>query len=254
MPRNPSRYSSLSSSSFGFRTLSTALKVLIGINVAMFVATTFAPSLQLQLGLVPAWVVRDKHVWQLATYMFIHAGLFHILFNMLALWMFGAELERIWGTRFFLKFYFVTGIGAACLTVLASLLPFGPFQQLYASDIVGASGAVYGLLLAFALYFPDRTIYYIVFPMPARIFVLIVGAIAFFSSLSESGGVANATHLGGLLVAYIYLTSLRKGPRIQLNPWAEVKYRWVKWRLASARKKFDVYSGGRGDDWNRRVH
>jgi membrane associated rhomboid family serine protease len=119
---------------------------------------------------------------------------------------------------------------------------------------VGASGALYGLLLAFGLYFPDRTIYYIVFPMRARIFVLIVGAIAFFSSLSESGGVANATHLGGLLVAYIYLTSLRKGPRIQLNPWAEVKYRWVKWRLASARKKFDVYSGGRGDDWNRRVH
>jgi membrane associated rhomboid family serine protease len=254
MPRNPSRYSSLSSSSFGFSPLSTALKVLIGINVAMFIATTFAPSLQLQLGLVPVWVVRDKHVWQLATYMFIHAGLFHIVFNMLALWMFGAELERIWGTRFFLKFYFVTGIGAACLTVLASLLPFGPFQQLYASDIVGASGALYGLLLAFGLYFPDRTIYYIVFPMRARIFVLIVGAIAFFSSLSESGGVANATHLGGLLVAYIYLTSLRKGPRIQLNPWAEVKYRWVKWRLASARKKFDVYSGGRGDDWNRRVH
>ncbi|HUK32583.1 MAG TPA: rhomboid family intramembrane serine protease, partial [Vicinamibacterales bacterium] len=122
------------------------------------------------------------------------------------------------------------------------------------SDIVGASGAVYGLLLAFALYFPDRTIYYIVFPMPARIFVLLAGAIAFFSSLSESGGVANATHLSGLLVAYIYLTSLRKGPRLQLNPWAEVKYRWVKWRLASAKKKFDVYSGGRSDDWNRRVH
>jgi membrane associated rhomboid family serine protease len=254
MPRYPSRYSSLSSSSFGFSPLSTALKILIGINVVMFIATTFAPSLQLQLGLVPVWVVRDKHVWQLATYMFIHAGLFHILFNMLALWMFGAELERIWGTGFFLKFYVITGICAACINVVASLLPFGPLQQLYASDIVGASGAVYGLLLAYALYFPDRTIYYIVFPMPARIFVLIVGAVAFFSSLSESGGVANATHLGGLLIAYVYLTSLRKGPRIQLNPWAEVKYRWVKWRLASARKKFDVYSGGRGDDWNRRVH
>jgi membrane associated rhomboid family serine protease len=174
---------------------------------------------------------------------------------MLALWMFGAELERIWGTRFFLKFYFITGVGAACLTVLLSLLPLAPLQQLYASDIIGASGAVYGLLLAYALYFPDRPIYmYFVFPIPARIFVLIMGAIAFFTSLSESGGVANATHLGGLLVAYVYLTSLRKGPRIQLNPWAEVKYRWVKWRLASARKKFDVYSGGRGDDWNRRVH
>ena len=254
MPRYPSRYTSLSPSSFGFNPLSTAMKVLIGINVLMFIATTYAPSLQLELGLVPMWVIHEKRVWQLVTYMFIHAGLFHILFNMLALWMFGSELERIWGTRFFLKFYFITGIGAACLTILASLLPFGPLQQLYASDIVGASGAVYGLLLAYALYFPDRTIYYIVFPMPARVFVLIVGAVAFFSSLSEAGGIANATHLGGLLVAYLYLTSLRKGPRIQLNPWAEVKYRWVKWRLASARKKFDVYSGGRGDDWNRRIH
>ena len=76
---------------------------------------------------------------------------------------------------------------------------------------------------------------------------LIVGAVAFFTSLSESGGVANATHLSGLLVAYAYLTTVRKGPRIQLNPWAEVKYRWVKWRLASAKKRFDVYTGGRND-------
>jgi rhomboid family protein len=255
MPRIPSRYSSPSSFSFGSNPLSTALTALIGINVLMFLATWLAPSLQFQLGLVPMWVVREKHVWQLLTYMFIHAGGFHLIFNMLALWMFGAELERIWGTRFFLKFYFITGVGAACLTVLVSLLPFGVMQQLYVSDVVGASGAIYGLLLAYALYFPERRVYmYLLFPIPTRVFVLIVGAIAFFSSFSESGGVANATHLGGLLVAYIYLTSLRKGPRLQLNPWAEVKYRWFKWRLASARKKFDVYSGGRGDDWNRRIH
>lgn len=254
MPR--SRYPSSSSLtySFGPGPWTPAIKAIIIANIAAFVVTLIAPSVRLTFGLEPASIFHKLAVWQPITYMFLHAGVSHILFNMLALWMFGAELERIWGTRFFLKFYFITGIGAACLTVLASLLPFGPFQQLYASDIVGASGAVYGLLLAYALYFPDRTIYYIVFPMPARIFVLIVGAIAFFSSLSESGGVANATHLGGLLIAYVYLTSLRKGPRIQLNPWAEVKYRWVKWRLASARKKFDVYSGGRGDDWNRRVH
>jgi len=255
MPRNPTRYTSPSSFSFGFSPLSTAIKALIGINVLMFVATLFAPSLLLQLGLVPTWVVHEKRVWQLLTYMFMHAGFFHVAFNMLALWMFGAELERIWGTRFFLKFYFVTGVGAACLTVLISLLPFGPMQQLFVSDVVGASGAIYGLLLAYALYFPERRVYmYLIFPIPTRVFVLIVGAIAFLSSFSETGGVANATHLGGLLVAYIYLTSLRKGPRLQLNPWAEVKYRWFKWRLASARKKFDVYSGGRGDDWNRRVH
>ena len=95
---------------------------------------------------------------------------------------------------------------------------------------------------------------YFVFPIPARIFVIILGAMAFFSSLADSGGrLANATHLCGLLVAYVYLKSLR----LRLNPWAEVKYRYVKWKLNKARKKFDVYSGGRSDPkggWDRRVH
>jgi len=255
MPRNPSRFAPPSSFSFGPGPMSTALKAIIGANVLLFLATVFYPALQIYLGLVPMWVLHDKKIWQLATYMFVHAGLFHIIFNMLALWMFGTELERIWGTRFFLKFYFVTGIGAAVLTILVSLLPFGAARQLYSSDIVGASGAIYGVLLAYALYFPDRKIYYMMlFPIPARIFVLIMGGVAFVSSLSESGGVANATHLSGLLVAYVYLTTLRKGPRIQLNPWAEVKYRWIKWRLSTARKKFDVYTGGRNDGYNGRIH
>jgi len=251
MPRPTAPYRTTSSFSFGPGPLSTALKAIIAANVVMFLATTFFPVLRIQLGLIPQWVLRDLKVYQLATYMFIHAGLFHILFNMLALWMFGTELERVWGTRFFLKFYFITGIGAGCLTVLVSLLPFGPFSQLYVQDIVGASGAIYGLLLAYGMYFPDRQIYmYFVFPIPARIFVVIMGAIALFSSLSESGGVANATHLGGLLVAYMYL----KGARLRLNPWAEVKYRYIKWKINRVRKKFDVYSGGKNDEWNRRVH
>jgi membrane associated rhomboid family serine protease len=181
--------------------------------------------------------------------MFLHGGLFHILFNMLALWMFGTELERVWGTRYFLKFYFVSGIGAGVLTVVFSLLPFGFAQQLHQSVIIGASGAIYALLLAYAMYFPDRPIYmYFVFPIPARIFVLIMGTIAFYSSLSEAGGVANATHLGGLIVGYCYL----KGGRG--HPLSELKYRYLKWKINRVRKKFDVYSGGRADDWDRRVH
>src|SRR5262245_49956249 len=247
MPRYPSRYSSPSSFSFGFNPLSTAIKILIGVNVLMFIATTVAPSLQLQLGLVPMWVVREKYVWQLATYMFVHAGLFHILFNMLALWMFGTELERIWGTRYFLKFYFVTGVGAAVLTVLLSLLPFQWAAILWTTPIVGASGAIYGLLLAYALYFPDRPIYmYLVFPIPAKYFVMIIGVLTFYSSMSDSSGVANATHLGGLLVGYLYL----KGARFR--PLEEAKYWYLRWKMIRTRKKFDVYSGGR--DWDRRVH
>jgi membrane associated rhomboid family serine protease len=248
MPRYSSR-SAPSSFSFGPGPVSTALKILIGANVAMFVITTFMQSLVTYLGLVPALVVHEFWLWQVATYMFLHGGIFHIVFNMLALWMFGAELERMWGTRYFLKFYFVTGIGAGVLTVVFAQLPFAFAQQLQRSIIIGASGSIYGLLLAYALYFPDRPIYmYFVFPIPAKVFVAIMGAIAFFSSLSESGGIANATHLGGLLVAYLFLKSAR------VHPLSELKYRYLKWKINRVRKKFDVYSGGRANDWDRRVH
>ncbi len=247
MRRNSSLYAS--SFSFGPGPLSTALKALIGANVVMFLGQFFFSIVTDVLGLRPIFVVRYFWVWQLATYMFLHGGIFHIVFNMLALWMFGTELERIWGTRYFLKFYLVTGVGAGVLTVLFSLLPFEFAQSVHRSNVIGASGAIYGLLLAYALYFPDRPIYmYFVFPIPARIFVAIMGAIAFFSSLSDAGGVANATHLGGLLVAYLFL----KGAR--LHPMSEVKYRYLKWKINRVRKKFDVYSGGRADDYDRRVH
>jgi membrane associated rhomboid family serine protease len=242
----PSRH--VSSFSFGPGPVSTALKVLIGANVAMFLLTAFLPVLQPILGLGPAFVLRSFWVWQLGTYMFLHGGVFHILFNMLSLWMFGAELERIWGTRYFLKFYFVTGIGAGVLTVLFSLLPFDFARAVNGSIIVGASGAIYGLLLAYALYFPERPILLIIFWVPAKLCVAILGAIALFTSLSESGGTANATHLGGLVVAYLLL----KSPR--MHPLSELKYRYWKWKINRVRKKFDVYSGGRADDWDRRVH
>jgi len=244
MPRYPSRYAS--SISFGPGPLSTAMKALIGANVAVFLLTSLVPSLRLTLGLVPIWVVHDLLVWQLVTYLFVHGGVFHILFNMLALWMFGTELERVWGTRFFLKFYFVTGIGAGILTVLFSLLPFEVAQQLYISDVIGASGAIYGLLLAYGMQFPDRPIYmYFLFPIPARIFVLIMGALAFYASFTETGGgIANATHLSGLLVAYLYL----KNPRVR--PMAELKYRYARWKIDRARRRFDVHPGGRSD----RIH
>jgi membrane associated rhomboid family serine protease len=248
MRRSPSPYAS--SFSFGPGPLSSAMRALIGANVVIFSAQLIVRSLTDTLGLVPFLVVGRFWIWQLGTYMFLHGGLFHILFNMLALWMFGSELERIWGTRNFLKFYFVTGIGAGVLTVLFSLLPFTASQELYRSNVIGASGAIYGLLLAYALYFPDRPIYmYLLFPIPAKYFVMIMGAIAFYASVSGAGGgVANATHLGGLLVAYLYLQ------RSHMNPLGELKYRYLRWKINRARKKFDVYSGGRAKDWERRIH
>jgi len=250
MPRNSSPYAS--SVSFSPGPISTALKILIAANVAVFILQQpqLLPSLTTMFGLQPDLVIGEFRVWQLASYMFLHWGIFHILFNMLALWMFGAQMEQVWGTRFFLKFYFVAGVGSGIITVLFSLLPFGFARALYHADIIGASGAIYGLLMAYALYFPERPILLIVFWVPAKWCVTILGAIALYSSLSDPGGVANATHLGGLLVCYLYL---KKGT---FHPILEARYRINKWRLnrIRTRKKFDVYSGGRADDWNRRVH
>jgi membrane associated rhomboid family serine protease len=250
-PRNMRRYPSSYASSFAFGPgpLSSALKAIIGANVAVFLAQwLFDPTLTRLLGLNPQ-LVTHGWIWQLATYMFLHGGLFHILFNMLALWMFGTELERKWGTRYFVKFYFVTGIGAGILTVMLSWLPFEFTAPLYRSYVIGASGAIYGILLAYALYFPERQIILIIFPVPAKYAVMIIGAIAFYSSFSDAGrGVSNFTHLGGLLVAYLFLTGAR------VHPLAELKYRYLKWKINRVRKKFDVYSGGRADDWDRHVH
>jgi membrane associated rhomboid family serine protease len=113
---------------------------------------------------------------------------------------------------------------------------------------VGASGAIYGLLVAFALMYPHRPIYlYMLFPIPARVFVLIIGAISFLSSVTEPrGGVAHATHLGGLVVGYLYLAGRRGGA------FSSLRSHWLRWRMARLRKRFDVHDGGRkgpGGPW-----
>src|SRR5687767_3787001 len=206
-----SRYPSTSnfSYSFGPGPLTPAIKALVIANVAMFVISLIMPAITLILGLRPADVLGQLQLWQPVTYMFLHGGIFHILFNMLALWMFGVELERMWGSRFFTKFYFIAGGGAALTTLLLSFTPFPFADQLYYSRTIGASGAVYGILLAYAMYFPHRPIYlYFVFPIPAKYFVLIIGAISLLSSMNGPGsGVAHTTHLGGLVAAYLYLKS-----------------------------------------------
>ena len=251
MRRSAYNYSP-SSYSFGPGTPSTAIQVLIGVTVAAFFVQLIVPAVTDVLGLVPFLTLRRLWLWQPLTYMFLHGGVFHILFNMLAVWMFGTELERIWGTRRFVRFYLVTGVGAGVVTVVFSLLPLDVAQSLYRSNVIGASGAVYGLLLAYGMYFPDRPIYlYMLFPIPAKIFVVVMGLIAFYASLSNpGGGVANATHLGGLLVGY----ALLKTPTVRLSPAAEVKYRVTKWRIDRMKKKFDVYSGGRSGDGPPRIH
>ena len=247
-----SRYPSTSTLaySFGPGPLTPAIKALVIANVAAFLVSWFVRPVIVLFGLQPADVIGRLFVWQPFTYMFLHGGISHILFNMLALWMFGVELERMWGSRFFLKYYFVAGVGAALTTIILSFAPFAAFGSMYNAVTIGASGAIYGVLLAFGMYFPNRPIYlYFLFPIPAKYFVIIMGAISFLLSTGgPGGGVAHITHLGGLLAGYLYL----KGGRVHLM--AEIKYRYLKWRINRMRRRFDVYSGGRADDVDRRVH
>ncbi|MGQ0733246.1 MAG: rhomboid family intramembrane serine protease [Acidobacteriota bacterium] len=253
MPRYP-RYGEVAYT-FGPGRLTPAIKALIVTNVIAFLVSLAVPDIIVRLGVVPAAVFERLTVWQLVSYMFLHGGVGHLLINMLSLWMFGTELERTWGTRFFTKYYFVTGIGAAFTTLLWSVSPLPYGESLYDSVMIGASGAVYGVLLAYGMWFPHRPIYlYFVFPIPAKYFVMIIGAIAFLSSIgSGGGGVAHTAHLGGLVVGYLYLKGLRGGPL------DELKYRWLRWKMNRARRRFDVHSGGRGDDawksdWKKHIH
>ena len=247
MRRDP-RYAS-ASYAFGPGPISPAVKYLIWANVVLYLLTLLFPVLTIVLGLVPQAVMQRGWLWQPVTYMFVHGSLTHILFNMLGLWMFGVELERLWGTRFFVRYYAITGLGAAATTLLWSLLPLEVSSQIYYAVTFGASGALYGLLVAFALYYPDRPILmFLLFPIPAKYFVLIIGAIAFMASAgSGGGGVAHTAHLGGLVVGYFYL----RGTRGILSG---VKSQYLRWKMQRLRKRFDVHPGGRRDNWRDRVH
>jgi membrane associated rhomboid family serine protease len=230
--------------------MSPAVRAIIFANIGVFVVSLFAPDVIDLLGLRPVQVIEHLWVWQLVTYLFVHSPVqfTHILFNMLAVWMFGVELERRWGTRGFVKFYFITGVGAGLCTLAVSLLPFAAARSMYDVPTIGASGSVYGLLMAWAILFPHRQILFMmIFPLPARTYVLIMGAIAFLSAVGASGGaVANVAHLGGLLFGYVYL----KGPD---NLRLDLRYRLTKWRMDRLRRKFNVHKGGRGD-WENHIH
>jgi membrane associated rhomboid family serine protease len=189
-----------------------------------------------ELGLVPFLVTRGLRIWQPVTYLFLHGGLLHLLFNMLFLWMFGVDLERSWGSRRFYAYFFLTGIGAGCINVLVKTIldPRGIGSSLVAT--IGASGAIYGILLAAAVMFPDRKVWLIPFPVtiPMKVYVLAAGAIEFFSTLGTGGdNVSHVTHLGGMLVGYLYL---RRG-----SWFYRARNSVTDWKQKRARRKFEVY-------------
>ena len=245
--------------SFGPGIVTPAVKLLLWTNICLFLAGYVLPSFDRLLrdlfALTPQAVLTGMRIWQPVTYMFLHGGISHILFNMLVLWMFGVQLERLWGPAYFLRFYLVTGIGAGVATIAVALLPFEFSGPTYLTGTIGASGAIYGLLMAFAVYYPNTPILlFFLFPVPAKYFVMIIGMIAFLS-VPRSDGVAHVAHLGGLIVGYLYLKRgagayLARFGRFGLK--AEIKSRYLRWKMGRLRRKFNVYTGG--DDRNQRIH
>ncbi len=190
--------------------MTRAVRILIISCVSLFLIqligdTFFGTQIRETLGLVPSKFFDRGAVWQIITYMFMHADLFHILFNMLILWMIGSELEAGWGTKEFVKFYFICGISAALFYLIVQVF----FRGTAVNNIpmVGSSGAIYGLLVAYGIIFSDRQmLFMMVFPMKAKHFVFILAGIEFISTVFYAqSGIANAAHLGGMIVGFSYL-------------------------------------------------
>ncbi len=160
------------------------------------------------------WGIKKGFIWQFATYMFMHYDFFHLLFNMLGLFIFGKIIENRMGSKEFLLYYFAVGIGSALITFLIYSLT-GTYNP-----VVGASGAVYGLLFAFAVYFPHANIYlWGLFPVRAPVMVGLYAVISLFSQISgSSGGVAHLVHLFGFLMGYLYFIV-----RLRINPLDEFR-------------------------------
>jgi membrane associated rhomboid family serine protease len=253
MPQYRSRYSS----SFVHDYFPPGLKWLLISNTAVFVlqylfASTVGPLTREWLALSAVQVVRHLYLWQLATYMFLHGGIWHLLFNMLTLWIFGMQLEREWGTRRFLKYYFYCGIAAGVCVVLINtvIALFSSSTQTanfyWGVPTIGASGAIFGILVAFGVLYPNQTVLMnFLFPIKAKYMVMIYAGIELLMTFGPNTGVSTIAHLGGMAFGYVYLKG--RLPRIRMRV-PEIGGAYRQWKLQRAKKKFQVYmrKHGRG--------
>lgn len=232
--------------------ITPGVKILVIACAAVFTIQTFAQMLGGDyaynwilkwFALIPGAVTHLFRIWQPFTYIFLHGGLMHLLINMLMLWMFGRELEQIWGKRRFLNFFIFCGVGAGLIELIVKTIPvfFGKDPSL--TPTVGASGAIFGILMANAVLFPDRKIWLIPLPVtiPMRPYVAVMAAIEFFGTLGSGGdNVAHICHLGGMLVAYLYL---RRGSFLY-----NVRNSVTDWKHQRNKKRFQVYMNKQKSD------
>jgi membrane associated rhomboid family serine protease len=195
---------------FAVPRMTPVVKTVLILSAAVFLLQLILESAGISLspflGFVPGRLVQGW-IWQPFTYAFLHAGLFHILFNLLIFWMVGSELESLWGRKTFLAFFFVCAGGAALTSGIFSLVGIGPGPM---APVVGSSGVVYGLLLAYGILFGERILYFmLLFPMPAKYFVMLLGGIELVSSVFYGQrGIAHLAHLGGMAFGFLFLASM----------------------------------------------
>ena len=237
-------------SSFGFPPFTRAVKQLVYICVAVFlagmllgrVAPNFWARIDETAALIPFAVLHGypdlpiPHIWQLITYSFMHGGVMHILFNMLSLWLFGATLEQSWGYRKFMEFYFLCVVGAALATIAVSYA--GVLGMRPDIPTVGASGGIYGLIVAFGvLYAEMRVFVFGVFPLKAKWFAIIWIVIAVL--------MGQVAHMGGALVGFAYLKLMPRGgiPYVASERYYGIRNWYHRYKRKQAQKKFEVYMG-----------
>ena len=245
----------------------TVTKNLLIINVLVFLASMVFPGLT-DMGGLHFFLAGDFHVYQLVTYMFLHGGFTHILFNMFGLWMFGRVIENVWGPRKFLFYYMSCGIGAGLLQEVAQFFQlyfmisgqdptigmgdlFGIGQQLSMQlnswTTVGASGAIYAILLAFGMIFPNERIFIFPLPIPikAKWFVMFYAAIELVSAVGASGdGVAHMAHLGGMLFGFLMIKYWSKHPGKGYDSTGGRQF------FDNLKRNFDKYKATRRNDRN----
>jgi membrane associated rhomboid family serine protease len=228
--------------------ITSGVKILLIANVAVFILEAFVVHfngaagynwLLKWFGLVPAGVIPGLRIWQPFTYLFLHDINYffgHLVMNMLMLWMFGRELEMVWGRDRFLRYYFLTGVGAGLINVAVNTIPWFFGKGLSYTSTIGASGAIFGVLIACAILFPDRRVYPFLIPVAIkmRTVVIILAAIAFLGTFGlGDNSVSHICHLGGMLVGYVYL---RRGSFLY-----SVRNSVSDWQYKRNRRRFDVY-------------
>lgn len=237
---------------FGSSSMTPVVKFLLVFNVASFILRSFMTVFWGVPGLVffdhffgfsvhRVW--NDLYLWQIITYMFLHGSFAHIFFNMFALWMFGPDIERKLGSREFIKYYFITGIGAIFFFFITHLNEINLSADVAAqgSVVLGASGAIFGVLGAYGYYFGNRMLLLIFPPIPirARTLVMVTALLELFFLLTQPGSsIAHIAHLGGLFIGLAYLHFWKGGRR---PPGIKDLFRW--WKIRKLKKKLHIIRG-----------